>query len=278
MEDIADRVLLDAVARGDQEAWSHIVGCYSGRLLAFASRQLGRRSAEAEDMVQETFIALLQPTVRAQELHSLEAFFFTVIRRKIIDFRRRKKAENLSDTQWQFQLQSPAETPSHYAANAEEASRTERALSEALTAYLDELKGKGSYREIIALELLFMSDRQNKAIGESLGLTPVQVTRVKQAALDFLKSRVSDCAPLEDCTLRALWERHLFGCLKRSALGAHELDVLTGALEEYVTLHLTLVECPYCLAKLDDIREESAKLPELKTRILATSTPFLRRA
>ncbi len=277
MDDIADRVLLDAVTRGDQEAWSQIVGCYSGRLLAFASRQLGRRSAEAEDMVQETFIALLQPTVNAAELRSLEAFFFTVIRRKIIDFRRRKKAENLSDTQWQFRLQSPAETPSHYAANAEEASRTERALAESMTAYVDDLKAKGSYREIVALELLFMSDRQNKAIGEALGLTPVQVTRTKQAALEFLKERVKEFAPLEDLTLRALWERNLFGCLKRSTLGAHELGVLTGTLEDYVTLHLTLVECPFCLANLDDIREESAKLPELKTRILATSTPFLRK-
>ncbi len=277
MHDAADRMLLSAVMQGDQDAWSQIVACYSGRLLAFAARQLGRRSAEAEDLVQETFIALLQSAGCAGHLRSIEAFLFVVLRRKIIDFRRRRKAENLSDTQWQHRMQSPADTPSRSAAEAEEASRSEHALIDAMAEYLDGLKTGDSYREIVALELLFMSDRQNKAIGDALGLTPVQVTRIKQAAIEFLRAKVLDMAPLEDCSLRALWERHLFGCLKRSVLGKYEMDLVAPELKDYVKLHLTLVECPYCLANIEDMREESAKLPELNARILASSTPFLRR-
>jgi len=277
MHDAADRMLLNAVAQGDEDAWSQIVTCYSGRLHAFASGQLGRRGAEAEDLVQETFLALLQTAGGAEGIHSIEAFLFVVLRRKIIDLRRRCKAENLTDSQWRHRTLSPIDTPSRSAAEAEEALRSERGLTKAMAEYLDNLKAAGSYREIVALELLFMSDRPNKAIGNALGLSPVQVTRVKQAALEFLRAKVLDLAPLADSSLHALWERRLFGCLKRSVLGQYELDLLPGALKDYVQLHLTLVECPYCLANLQDLREESAKLPALNARILATSTPFLRR-
>ncbi len=277
MKEVADRVLLDAVANGDSDAWTQLVGLYSGRLLAFAIRQLGRRRAEAEDLVQDTFLVLVQDTKRATHIRSLEAFLFLVLRRKIIDFRRRKKAENLTDSQWQGRLLSPAETPSHVASQAEETSRSQQALAGALATYLDTLKDENRYQDLSVLELLFLKQASGKFTAQTTGLTPVQVSRIKQAALEFLRRKVRDFDPLEDFSVKVLWEENLYTCLKRTTLGSYELGLLAPNLAEYVTFHLETVECPYCQANLEDMRTESAKLPELKARILATSTPFLRR-
>jgi RNA polymerase sigma factor (sigma-70 family) len=277
MREGADRVLLEAVSRGDSDAWTQLVNLYSGRLLAFAVRQLGRRSAEAEDLVQETFLALVQDTIRATHIHSLEAFLFMVLRRKIIDFRRRKKAEVLTDSQWQGRFMSPAETPSHVVSQAEEMSRSQTSLADAMADYLDALKGEGNYRDLSVLELLLIKQDAGKEVAERMGLTAVQVTRVKHAALDFLRNRVHHLAPLEDFSLKTLWEENLFSCLKRSTLGAYVMSLLPPDLRDYIAFHVDIIACPYCQANLQDMKEESAKLPELKNRILATSTPFLRR-
>jgi RNA polymerase sigma factor (sigma-70 family) len=277
MKDVADRVLLEAVAQGDSDAWTQLVGLYSGRLLAFAVRQLGRRRAEAEDLVQDTFLVLVQDTARAAHIRSLEAFLFLVLRRKIIDYRRRKKPELLTDTQWQGRLLSPAETPSHVVSSAEETSRSEHALADALGTYLDQLKEEGNYRDLAVLELLFLRGRSGKEVAESRELTAVQVSRIKHAALDFLRREVRDYQPLEDFSIGVLWEENLYTCLKRNVLGSYELGLLDPELASFVQFHLETAGCPYCQANLEDMREESAKLPELRARILATSTPFLRR-
>ena len=108
-------------------------------------------------------------------------------------------------------------------------------------------------------------------------MTAVQVSRTKHAALDALARRVSGFSPAEDLSLRTLWQENLFTCLKRSILGSYELALLPSDLARYVRFHLERIECPYCRANLEDMRRESERLPDLKARILATSTPFLRK-
>lgn len=277
MHEAADRVLLDAVAQGDADAWQQLVTSYSGRLLAFASRQLGRRSAEAEDLVQDTFVALLQGSQAAPQLRSLEAFLFVVLRRKIIDFRRRRKPENITESHWEARMVSPADTPSTVVLETEEALRSEEALADALARFLDALKREGRYREIMALELLFLTDRAGKDIGELLGFTPVQVSRLKHGALDFLREQVAACAMAPEASLATVWRNNLLTCLKRSTLGAFEMGLLDTDLAAYVRFHVEDFGCPCCLANIEDMRAESARLPELRAHILATSTPFLRR-
>ena len=162
MKEEADRVLLNAVRRGDEEAWRQLVDSYSGRLFAFAVRQLGRRRAEAEDLVQDTFLVLVQDPSQAARIRSLEAFLFTVLRRKIIDFRRRRKAENISDSHWRSGLISPAETPSSVFSRTEERDRSEKALADALEEYLDTLKREKRYKELSVLEFLFLKEGSGK--------------------------------------------------------------------------------------------------------------------
>ena len=80
----ADRYLLKRIAAGDDAGWSQLVARYHGRLLAFARRQL-KRPADAEDLVQEAFVAFLTNRTRFDPTRSIETFLFTTLRRRIID-------------------------------------------------------------------------------------------------------------------------------------------------------------------------------------------------
>src|SRR3954467_7440433 len=86
----ADRYLLQQITRGDAEGWSQLVRTYQGRLLAFARSRLSRKE-EAEDLVQDTFIAFLEGIARFRENASVETFLFTILRHKLIDFFRGKQ-------------------------------------------------------------------------------------------------------------------------------------------------------------------------------------------
>src|SRR5947209_4218760 len=86
----AERFLLDQIRRGDGEAWSQLVERYEGRLLAFA-RSRGVKSADAEDLVQDTFLLFLRglPDYRAQA--GLETYLFVILRRRVIEHFRGKQ-------------------------------------------------------------------------------------------------------------------------------------------------------------------------------------------
>src|SRR6478672_7516020 len=85
-----DRYLLQQIARGDSDGWRQLVERYQGRLLAFARSRLSRKE-EAEDLVQDTFIAFLEGLKNFRENASVETFLFTILRRKLIDFFRGKQ-------------------------------------------------------------------------------------------------------------------------------------------------------------------------------------------
>ena len=85
----ADRYLLERISRGQADGWSQLVERYQGRLLAFARSRL--RKEEAEDLVQDTFIAFLEGLKNFRENASVETFLFTILRRKLIDFFRGKQ-------------------------------------------------------------------------------------------------------------------------------------------------------------------------------------------
>jgi RNA polymerase sigma-70 factor (ECF subfamily) len=79
----AERYLLESIRQGDADAWSQLVQRYQGRLLAFAHGRM-RRSADAEDLVQETFLAFLKGLAAFRGQANLETYLFTILRRKII--------------------------------------------------------------------------------------------------------------------------------------------------------------------------------------------------
>src|SRR3982751_4747511 len=81
----ADRYILDQVRRGSADGWAELVGRYQGRLLAFARSRM-RAPADAEDLVQETFVHFLRGLPNFREDASVETYLFTILRRKLVDW------------------------------------------------------------------------------------------------------------------------------------------------------------------------------------------------
>ena len=86
----ADTYLIEAVQRGDQQAWRDVIERYQGRLLSFARRMLSQRS-DAEDLVQETFLGLLRSLPNYDPRRSLETYLFAILRNKLHDHFRKNR-------------------------------------------------------------------------------------------------------------------------------------------------------------------------------------------
>ncbi len=64
-------------------------------------------------------------------------------------------------------------------------------------------------------------------------------------------------------TLGAIWRRNRLTCLSREQLGSYLLDVLDPEQSEYVTFHLEVIECPFCLANLADLKGKADALGQV---------------
>src|SRR5437667_1617075 len=159
-----DRYLLQQISRGDAEGWSQLVRTYQGRLLAFARSRLARKE-EAEDLVQDTFIAFLEGIGKFRENASVETFLFTILRHKIIDFFRGKQMRTCflqevlesrsPDSDRPAQMAGSQPTASWYARRDEQGDLLRRALSNALDELTERLKKSENFRDLQIIEMLF---------------------------------------------------------------------------------------------------------------------------
>jgi len=79
---------------GTDETISRIVSAYSGMLLRLACTRLGS-TADAEDAVQEAFLALTRHLDKVEDVYSprTKKFLATIVRSKAVDLLRRQKPE-----------------------------------------------------------------------------------------------------------------------------------------------------------------------------------------
>lgn len=85
----AERILIEACARGETGALGEVVRMYGGALLGYLHKMCGSRE-QAEDLFQETFKKLFENahTIRSE---TLKAWLFTVATRLAINYLRRKR-------------------------------------------------------------------------------------------------------------------------------------------------------------------------------------------
>jgi hypothetical protein len=98
-------------------------------------------------------------------------------------------------------------------------------------------------------------------------LSPEESARVEKALRDSaeLRARLEEVrqnrADGQLHTLGAIWNRARLTCPSRQQLGSYLLDALDPDLASYLTFHLELVECPFCLANLADLKAQSQAAP-----------------
>jgi hypothetical protein len=94
-------------------------------------------------------------------------------------------------------------------------------------------------------------------------LSPEESARVEKALRDSaeLRARLEEVrqnrADGQLHTLGAIWNRARLTCPSRQQLGSYLLDALDPDLASYLTFHLEVVECPFCLANLADLKAQS---------------------
>lgn len=293
----AEQFLLEQVRKGSGDAWAQLVERYQGRLLAFARRRLPR-GADAEDLVQDTFLRFLRglPEFRGQS--SVETYLFMILRRRAIELYRVRKspAVQLPDSTGADDRASPREpaardlTASGYARRDEHRDAARAALVAALRGLTASLQRECNFDDLEQLEMIFFAQRPNQEIARALNRKPEQVAMAKHRWLKQVRERVAaqighggaspeipDLAAL-DSLLTDIWETERLTCPKRTTLGGYLLNTLDAPWSAYVRFHLDTVACPFCTANVDDLRKQTQSDPRpLRDRILQSTVGFFRK-
>jgi len=288
----ADAFLIEAVQRGDQQAWREVIDRYQGRLVSFARRMLAQTS-DAEDLVQEAFLGFLRSLPNYDRTRSLETYLFAILRHKLHDhFRKTQKGQRQSLEALELD-EAPAawletETPSRYVAGREVVASQRQALVHCLRDYVAQCRGQGRFQELIVVEMLMVLGLRNKEVAADLGLNETAVAGIKFRVLERWRE-LTRCSPAardweeadlaRDSTVARIWREEGVSCLKRSTLGRYLLGVLDDDWNTYIDFHVENAGCPRCNANLEDLqaedeRDERAR-QQLRERCFASSVGFL---
>ncbi|MFH1418711.1 MAG: sigma-70 family RNA polymerase sigma factor [Planctomycetota bacterium] len=275
----ADQFLIEAIRKGDQRAWHHLIDRYQRRLFAFARSRLGN-VGEAEDALQETFLGFVTSLRHYDADRSLETYLFAILRYKIGEILTKKQRHPEYTAGFDIEDDSPrlpepadSETPSQVAVQHERTDRQADVLASILRRLIEELRDRDKLEDLQVVELLFYVGLRNKEVGRLLDRDEKAVAGVKFRALarlrEFLgdlKSEEQDFLPDDqlssEATFSRVWRQRRLSCLKRSTIGSYLLGVLDEPWLSYTSFHLDTVRCLMCRANLDDLAEESESQPD----------------
>lgn len=310
----AERYLVDRIRAGDADGWALLLDRFQGRLMAFA-RSRGISDADADDLVQETFIKFLGALPSYRHEASLETYLFMILRRRLVDHLRvRRVAACLAEEQGEDDspaasaasaaaaasgpplgavVAAPDPTASAYARRDEGRDRMRAALAGALDEHIEALKAAGNFRDLKIAEALFYAQLRNKDIARLMGMEEAAIALIKHRALKALRAKVEErtvggasAASIEaegaaDSLLTEVWEDRRLSCPKRSTVGGYILGTLDPEWQDYVAFHVETLGCRFCRANAEDLRAETKHPPAasaLRHRIMQSTAGFFRRA
>ena len=301
----ADEFLLQGIRQGDADAWRQLVDRHRGRLLAFARSRLGK-AADAEDVLQDTFMTFLKslPAFRGQA--ALETYLFTILRRRLVDwFRGRHLSVCLlhdvvhpNDDEADepiAQVASRDPTASTYLRQDEQDRLRREALADGIRSLINAFKKDLNFRDLKIVEMLFYCQLANKDVAAVAGMDEKQIALIKHRCLKKVRDSVarelhvrgaepgdagSPGAMESEAMLTEVWETLRLSCPKRNTIGAYHLGTLEDAWQDYVDFHLHKLGCRFCLANLEDLKrqDEQDASAGLRDRILESTVGFLRQS
>jgi len=288
-----EQYLIDQIRAGSAEGWSALVERFEGRLIAFATSRSIKR-ADAEDLVQETFVKFLGGLPTYREEASLETYLFMILRRRIIDFLRGRKPsvclmqEGDDDEQIGYEPPAPDLTASTYARRDEQLEQFRSILSEVLGQMIGGLKEAENFRDLKIVEMVFYAQLRNKEIARLMAMDEKAIALIKHRWLKQLREKVEsrlndqDVSALEasqsDSLLTDIWESQRLSCPKRSTVGGYLLKTLEPPWQDYVHFHVEKLGCHFCRANLHDLRTETKQAPRaLRDRVMQSTVGFFRK-
>lgn len=277
----ADNTILDAIRRGDAQAWARVIDEYQGRLLRFALSRVGQH-ADAEDIVQDTFASFVRAVDHLQVEVSLETYLFGILRNEIANRFRTRWAKGVCLIQDIYHRRADPDAPgpaeqldllpdagpsvSWYVCQDEQQQLQRRVLAQALLTLVAAFKQATRLRDLKIAELLFYCRLANQDAAKLLELDERLIRVVKHRCLKRVRKHVLEALPagsadggssaFTEGLLTEIWERHRLSCPKRSTLGAFLLETLPPDWFDFVDFHLTVVGCHFCRASFKDLQAQ----------------------
>jgi RNA polymerase sigma-70 factor (ECF subfamily) len=191
----SDRLLVQQIRGGDEQAWQQLIDRYEGRLSAFVQRRL-RNPAAVEDVVQEAFIGFANSLPNYDDTRDLQTYLFTIASYKLTDHLRRSgrhPLQNLPESQEYFDQQVDSQSGvSSIARSKERKSLEGEALVRALAHVLGRWQEQGEYERIKVLELLLVKGWANKDVAAYLKIKEQQVANIRFAAVKKISELIQN--------------------------------------------------------------------------------------
>ncbi len=190
-----DKLLIQEIRSGADDAWMRFVDRFGGRLQAFVRKKI-RDSATVEDIVQDTFIGFINSLPNFDESRPIDSFLFTICRYRIIDhFKKTGRRPDMSslttaDSQQQIELPDAIRGASTIYRSGERRRAEEDALLKILQQEVALLIENEAWIKLACLELLFVSSTPNKEIAKLLQLSQPQVASFKHEFIDKIKRQM----------------------------------------------------------------------------------------
>ena len=190
-----DKLLIQEIRSGGDDAWMRFVDRFGGRLQAFVRKKI-RDPATVEDIVQETFIGFINSLPNFDESRPIDSFLFTICRYRIIDhFKKTGRRPDISsltttDSQQQIELPDAIRGASTIYRSGERRRAEENALLQILQQEVTLLIENEAWIKLACLELIFVSSTPNKEIAELLQLSQPQVASFKHEFVDKIKRQM----------------------------------------------------------------------------------------
>ena len=169
---------------GDEKAYRELVEMYQPRIYSLSLRMV-RRSEDAQDVTQETFVRMFRALDRYDPQRPFAAWLFSIASRLSIDHIRRRKHQPLplthrdrDDEEYTIDVEDPGLKPDEVASRSEEEDRT-KALIDSLPPH---------YRIVVLLR--HQQDLSYEEIAEALHLPLGTVKARIHRARALLKERI----------------------------------------------------------------------------------------
>lgn len=173
------RALIESALGGDESAFEELIRAHSRRLFAVAHGVL-QNGAEAEDVVQETFLKAWRMRRKVRDAERFESWLISISRNRALDVLRRRRSVPLDENTAEFPSQEAA--PGSGMDDAEREAQVHRALAE-----LPE-----HYRE--ALSLRYLEGLDCRAVETAMGLSNGALRGILGRALETLRRTLRPAA------------------------------------------------------------------------------------
>lgn len=202
---------IERLKRLDPNEWERLQAEYHDRLFAYIKRQLGD-SELAADLTQDTFLGAIRGIGNFNPKYNVEQFLMGIARNKVIDTLRRKRPEihmaDRDDDSTGFFGSVPGDTPPspRIMESREKVLRQKGALIACLRDMVDDLRQKGDYQRLMAIELCFLTGWKHRKIAERLGIPDEKsIAGIKFRAIRDLQARLRMRDPRRTL-FSGLWE------------------------------------------------------------------------